>query len=63
MNLYTKVSAYIVITLMWFGVIIPSLVSAASDLAVAGAVVAGIVYPVFTYKYFKTEIDNLKGKF
>lgn len=60
MNLYLKISAYIVITLGWFGAVVPHLVSAASDLSVALGVAAIIVYPVFTWKMFQSEIQTLK---
>lgn len=63
MKLYAKVAGYIVATLMWFGMIVPNLISAASDFGVAAGFLAGFVYPIFTYKLFKSEIETLKGLF
>ena len=60
MKLYLKISAYIVITLVWFGALVPHLTSAASDLSVALGVFAIIVYPIFTWKLFQSEIQTLK---
>lgn len=62
MNLYVKLTSYLVITVVWFGAIVPHLISSASDLLLALGVVAVFAYPVFTLKLFKTELTKLKGK-
>lgn len=62
MNLYTKISAYIVITLTWFGVMMPGLISADDDILFGLGVLGIIVYPPFTWKYFQSEIKSLKEK-
>lgn len=62
MNLYNKVSTFIVITVLWFGIMIPQLISADDDILFGLGVLGLLVYPPFIWKYFKTEIQNLKEK-
>jgi hypothetical protein len=62
MKLYLKLASFAVGSLLWWGVLIPGLISASDDILLAGGVLAIIAYPAIAYKLFATEIKNVKSK-
>jgi hypothetical protein len=60
MKLYFKLAAFGVATLAWWGMVIPSLISADSDMLLIAGVAAIIAYPAIVYKLFTTEIKKAK---
>lgn len=60
MKLYFKLAAFAVATLAWWGIVIPTLISADSDMLLIAGVAAIIAYPAAAYKLFTTELKKAK---
>jgi hypothetical protein len=62
MKLYWKISSFIVVTLAWWGLLIPHLISARDDIFFGIGALCVLVYPVITHMWFKTEFKSLQMK-
>jgi hypothetical protein len=60
MKLYFKLAAFGVATLAWWGMVIPYLISADSDMLLIAGVAAIIAYPAIAYKLFNNELKKAK---
>lgn len=60
MKLYFKLTTFGVATLVWWGMVIPTLISADSDMLLIAGVAAIIAYPAIAYKLFTTELKKAK---
>jgi len=59
---YTKIISFIVGSAVWWGMVIPNLISARDDILFGLGVLCIVVYPPIVYKWFATEIKNMKTK-
>lgn len=59
---YTKITSFIVGSAVWWGMLIPSLVSAKDDILLAAGVACIFAYPAIAYKLFAKEIKDVKTK-